>query len=381
MGHRSTTIAFIVVMLVVAVIWIVFKDRGETPSEEKPAPEREATEEAQADETAPTSEQADEEPTSEAETEEQVTEPEPPQPAERPGKGMSALALHVVDRNGNPPAALGVALVPLVGKGNVVHVQLPVEAPQTAEVVAGSYLVCVLVGQHGRDVLKPAGSAVRFVQVMTLRPNHVETLALSIGRQVVVSGTVRDFDNQPLAGADVMVQPLAIPNLPLARPAWLRRADTTNTAGAFRIEQVPAGDILVRVAKGGFTLSSREIRADFGDEVILHIVLAAGFAASGTVTTKQDAPIPGASVFYLTGVDDMFAEAATDEAGRYELLSLPHSGLGLFALADGFAYSTVPYAAPQRTGIGSISIALEPEKTIAGDVRYEDGAPVSGASV
>jgi hypothetical protein len=371
-GHRSTTIAFVVVMLILAVIWLVYKDAGKKPKESKEGAEAQTTEEARHDET--TEPHAGTEGAASEQAGQPVAEAEPVQPVAPPAPGMSALVVPVVDRQGGVPGGLGVALVPL-GGGDAIVESLPAGSMRTRDVPPGAYLVSIL------SVPSPAPGAVRYVRVVQLRPDHVETLALTLGPRVVVSGTVRDFDGQPIAGAAVAVRPDVPGRTTVALPDWLVCTASANTAGEFRVEQAPAGDLLVEAAGQGLALTSCETRADFGDELIVNLVLADGVALSGTVTDAQGSPIAGASVFYLAARDAPLAHTATDGSGRYELRLVPQAGLGLFTLAEGRAYRTVPRALLADAAGSVPPIVLEPESTIAGTVRYNDGEPAIAAVV
>ena len=135
MGHRSTTIAFIVVMLILAVIWVVYKDAGKKPDEAKEADETQTTDEDRHDETTEPGVGTDGDVAEQ--TEQPVTEAEPSQPVAPPADGMSALVVRVVDRQGHVPDTLGVALLPLGGEGELILERIPAGTTRTRDVPPG----------------------------------------------------------------------------------------------------------------------------------------------------------------------------------------------------------------------------------------------------
>jgi len=378
MGNRSTTIAFLVVMLVVFGIWMAFKDAGKKPAEEEALPAEETTEPPEGD-AAPEAETTPEAETRpEADTEEPVIEPEtPPLP---PSQSMSALAVRVTDRMGHAPGALSVALVPLYG-GEVLYEQLPTEDARVDDVPPGAYLVVVLTGTSPAGLIEPGAGAARYTRVMTLRPSRVETLAITVGPRVTVSGTVRDFDDRPVAAAIVTVRPRTGRGATAGLPEWLVRTATTNAAGAYQIDEVPAGGVEIQVARQGSALTSREFEAAFGAELVFHIVLPPGLPVTGAVTDLDGAPIANASVFFVAEPDRALALTTTDGTGAYVFDALPQTGLGFFALAEGYAYGDVPHRGADKDAGGAAPIVLPTEATIAGQVLFSDGSPVAGGAV
>lgn len=372
-GHRSTTVSFVVVMFAMAVIWFFYKDAAKKRQETTPPHDGKAVE--QATPKAPEGER-EKPPT---QTGDGATAPE--RDVRPPAQGRSALDVRVVEHDGTRPAALAVALIPLVGNGAVTYARLPVEDARTADVPPARYLVAVLTADDASQLARPSAAAVRCVHAMTLRPDHVETLSLRLGPPAVVSGTVRDFDDQPIAGAAVSAQPRVDQGVTQALPDWLIQTAQTNAAGEFRVAGVPAGEIDLVVERAAYATSLRHVSARFGDELIMHLVLADGVELTGRVTNNAAAPIAGALVGYLVRPDEIVAQTVTDARGRFTLGGLPHFGHALAACAEGYAYTEV--ACPDAGALvgQEVRIRLGLEQTISGHVLYADGRPARGTAL
>jgi len=209
-------------------------------------------------------------------------------------------------------------------------------------------------------------------------------VAASVGGRVVVAGST-----SPVAGADVMlVQVRSGPAMPQPMPgAPLRR--TTDDAGRFVFEEIPAGDYLVRASKAGFfedgpafTAAARPTTpvaiagaVDLGD-----LPLARGGAIAGRVLDSTGEPVAGAQVVAMHRVPRH--DPREDTPSWFPAGAMEHTNdLGEFRLFGVPPGECLVAAAPARSPAGATTAATIETTTFApGTIDPRAAARVTVAS-
>lgn len=207
-----------------------------------------------------------------------------------------------------------------------------------------------------------------------------------------VSGTVRDFQDQPLAGATVY----AIPMRPDGKPLQTAR---TNARGKFTLRGAKRGDLDMRVFAdaGARGLGGRYV---YGDSNDVEIKLEQPAQIALTFLDNRNQPVPnlgvslravGASPDARMDMPDAVRRsfrATTDARGRASLGALPRGMVALFSIGQ------KPTAKPQFSQLSptedtvtlnaptnEATIRLVPTVALAGHVALPDGQPASGFGI
>ncbi len=181
----------------------------------------------------------------------------------------------------------------------------------------------------------------------------------------------------PLAGAEVTL-------IREGGPAHMRFQ--TGPDGAFLLLEIPPGPYLLSGRHPRFLEGEVHVAVPAGGRATAALDLRPAARIFGRATDLSGSPLPGTHV-QLVDVDTLMAAgsrlvAKTDEAGRYELPSVPTGEWGLRFRHERFRIRDLLGIAV-RTGTEELEVnaALEVGARIAGRVLDEQGAPLAGASV
>jgi RNA polymerase sigma-70 factor (ECF subfamily) len=207
---------------------------------------------------------------------------------------------------------------------------------------------------------------------------------------------VRDAAGQPLADAEVTVEPRFVPlGVDHGRDVRLPRSGVlhdllvrrTDAAGGARFPALPlpaAARYTVRVATPAGTVRQAVELAIGGEtEVTVALPAVAPFAVHGVVRDERGAPIEGALIEALGSDMAGVTPARTDALGAYRLAHLPgiEGAVPIRASAPGFtrARATARVGAP--TPDAALDLVLERALPLYGVVVDARGRPVAGATV
>lgn len=194
------------------------------------------------------------------------------------------------------------------------------------------------------------------------------TTAWGQGRPV--AGTVVDQDGRPVENAEVVIFG-AISRI-ASRP---RLAETrTDARGAFRVEGVQPGPLLIRVRADGYARAAATVQRQAADD--LAIRLAPGRGAVGRVVDgRTNRPIAGARV------TAPFTELETDAEGRFEIDGLPVRAERLVIEITRNGYVPHHILVPDGTAPLDLEVRLDPGHAVGVEVVDDAGAPKAGVRV
>ena len=203
----------------------------------------------------------------------------------------------------------------------------PVAPIHEEEIDYKNYLVYVPPNGHG-----PACKEIDYFN------QNTDSLELKAYKPVTISGTVVTEDSQPIAGAQVWVEYIKLPESTVGYPFFLRTvaalpgwSATTDNNGVFHIDGVPDGvKIVLHVTKREFATSGITIKSGMVEEKKQVKMVPAAVIKGRVLNAKTGQPAAGVrvhaeGVVIILGPRRMimpWAEAVTDEKGRYELESL-----------------------------------------------------------
>jgi len=190
----------------------------------------------------------------------------------------------------------------------------------------------------------------------------------------VVSGVVFESDGRtPAASATVHLAGRVLTGFGFGGRSdeeGLLATTVTDGAGAFRFENVPAGNVLV-VAQRASTFEESAARGVVpeGGETQLQLVLpGGGGSVTGLVVDALGSPVAGAIVA------GGFTITVTDATGHFEIRGLPRGGVTVYGQGlDSPALGTVKVTTTGPGDVQDVVIALQPVGTIAGSVVEADG--------
>lgn len=302
-------------------------------------------------------------------------------------RGSTSIRGRLLDADGTRGAAVAGArlrFVPVERRGGSVPSR-PVETAEDGTFLAGGleegvYRVELVDAAWAFDPREPR------VQAEEGRARQVETwFAL---RRQVVSGSVIDTQDQPLAGASVrlVVDPTRPP--PPGSSGLPSVTVKTDAAGRFRIPRVAPGEgyRLVVSAKGFSPWLSNPFRVDRGEETQLKPVrLDEGWRVFVRLRDLDGDPVAGAEVTAVAARQPTAAEdpvwapvarrGVSDATGRLELIDLPGDDVLLTVAAPGFlpAHTVVSY--PRVADFRKADVTLYAARTLEGKVLPADGGP------
>lgn len=193
-------------------------------------------------------------------------------------------------------------------------------------------------------------------------------LRFEMHRQTRCSGTVRDAAGEVVAGARVSVhwQDGDVPSA------------TTDAQGRFRIDEVPATQVRIRIHNDRFLPLERRI--DLADtNGPLDLTLQPGERIGGVVQDADGQAVPGAGV-QLRGADGATASCTADPAGRFLAGGLEPGTYALTAIHPQNDQMLV-----RRTGVaaGTRDLVLRPHpiETVRFEVHTHDRSPCPGATI
>ncbi|GEM_PF-5318042 len=168
---------------------------------------------------------------------------------------------------------------------------------------------------------------------LTTEKYEVESgMALDLGdlyleRGAILSGTVRDAEGSPIAGAVVSI-PAARGTAALVIRGMGEEDDLsalTSPSGAFEIAGLSAGDHRIRVEHDAYAPYQGTASVSEGALHLEHdIVLAQGGRVQGIFRSKEGEPVVGGIVMISQGmVSDMRNMTTTDSRGYFEVENLP----------------------------------------------------------
>ncbi|MCY1040499.1 carboxypeptidase regulatory-like domain-containing protein [Corallococcus sp. bb12-1] len=153
---------------------------------------------------------------------------------------------------------------------------------------------------------------------------------------------------------------------------------TTNAAGAFVLEKVPAGTYELTAARTGYTQARQSLSVDADDsvEVSLALLRARG-RVSGVLTLEGSTDGSGVTVT-LEGANQT---ATTDAQGRFALEGVPTGSYVLKASRTGYATVSQPVEVTEGNDTLLTLLLGRYRGRIEGQVRLSDSAPALGVAV
>ncbi|MCY3964967.1 MAG: carboxypeptidase regulatory-like domain-containing protein [Acidobacteria bacterium] len=211
----------------------------------------------------------------------------------------------------------------------------------------------------GRFLFEALGAGPWFVEVVgeqlaedfgaiPLRPGEEREIELHLRARARLAGVVTDAYGEPVAGAEILVQPRDA----AGQVTGTHHSARTDAGGGYQADRVPSGPARIVARHPDYRDGVAEVVIEGGANEV-DLKLQPGWEISGTVTTAAGAPLALARVeAYLieppASLDEpadarrqvlprVPLEAVTDQSGNYRIGGLDDGRYELRAHADGYA--------------------------------------------
>jgi hypothetical protein len=217
-------------------------------------------------------------------------------------------------------------------------------------------------------------------------PGKIAPLRIVLRKGATAAGRVVDAEGQPIAGAELSLQPSSE-----SQRGWLANRSregggaTSGADGRFRFSDLGAGVFVLSAARSGFAaqaVQGIEIPAEPRTVDLGEVTLERATVLEGRVTDRRGAAVAGAEVDFFC-MDLFWAQVglkrrpsiATDAEGRFRIEDVPRGArCDLNVHKAGFAPLRLPQVeAPTRE---PLRIELAPAGTLSGRVVGPQGEPV-----
>lgn len=238
-------------------------------------------------------------------------------------------------------------------------------APKSAQATAqGRFVLRAMEAGKWTVTASAAGFAASSSVSVHAIPGEVAQVHLTLLPSAAISGRVVDGAGAPLAGVVVTAQ--------VQRGAVELHA-TSDAEGAFRLDGIAAGEVVLRARRDGSLPWQRTVRAPAEG---LEVRLERGGAVSGTVLDAKGEPLAGVPVWAQAAGSKRAAPlqtTRTDRAGAFQL-----SGL-----ADGEYRVVASRSDPgsEELRMTSAEASLQHGSAPPLTLRFEEGGPLQGVVV
>ncbi|MBI1318207.1 MAG: hypothetical protein GC168_04540 [Candidatus Hydrogenedens sp.] len=114
---------------------------------------------------------------------------------------------------------------------------------------------------------------------------------------------------------------------------------------------------------------------------LMALASAGASIVSGTVTSPNGGPVPGAQVFIEPGLDGAVQSTRAGTDGSFRFDDVPPGPCGVFAIAEGFGFGGEHANLAIEENATGLAIRLAPETTVAGRVTSAEGDALEGAVI
>lgn len=232
------------------------------------------------------------------------------------------------------------------------------------------------------------------VDAIRLGPGEERQIELRLRAHARLAGVVTDPYGEPVAGAEVLVQPRD----PAGQVTGTHHGARTDAGGAYDAYRVPSGPARIVARHPDYRDGVSEVVIEGGTNVV-DLKLQPGWEISGTVSTAAGSPVALARVeahpieppLSLDELADaqrqvlpmLQLEAVTDEDGTYRIGGLDDGRYELRAHADGYARSASGRLPVRVEGgsVAGIDFVLHRGITLRGVVTGRPSEALAGISV
>jgi protocatechuate 3,4-dioxygenase beta subunit len=308
------------------------------------------------------------EPTRAATSVDAPTDSDPSAAPEREARGVAANAPQrgptgslvvraVWSSSGKPAVNVGVRLQPESGPWQLVAAQAKTDAAGVARFAAIDAVRMRVLGDRDGEVRA------------NVAPKTTTEVVLVLASGVTVSGRVADRSGRGVSNAQIWIG---------GDDRWVALAEC-DSSGRYRVEDVPAADLLIATARDWAPSDTFEIPKSPVDDARHDFTLGGpGTSVVGQVLEGDDRPVAGAFVVLeFKGIGGL--STTTDDEGRFAHHGAPPGAARLRVSSLNFApaLTNIDVALERRN---EHIVRLEPGAELSGVVTL-DGAPVEDASV
>lgn len=232
------------------------------------------------------------------------------------------------------------------------------------------------------------------IGAIRLRSGEEREIELRLRARARLAGVVTDPHGEPVAGAEVLVQPLG----PTGQVTRTHQGAGTDAGGAYEVHRVPSGPARIVARHPDYRDGVTEVAIERGTNEV-DVKLQPGWEISGTVSTAAGSALalarveahrvePPLSLDELADAQRQVLprlplEAVTDQSGNYRIGGLDNGRYELRAHADGYARAASGRFPVRVDGgsVGGVDIVLHRGITLRGVVTGRPSDALAGISV
>lgn len=221
----------------------------------------------------------------------------------------------------------------------------------------------------------------------TARPGDAVSLVLP--KSGIIEGRVLDERGEPVRRFAIDVLSVVTAETP-ATPALFSRT-FESPDGAFRIDQLPAWDVIVRATAAEFAPTfSPILSVRAGDVEKLDLTLSKGCTLTGHAVDSSGAPLPGVyidaeSVIAAGEMTNLALEAAaqaeTEDDGSFSLSQVPKGAITVRGYDGIHAVTSVDIEVSSCDDLEPVKLVMSPGGSLSGVARDADGKPIAGTQL
>lgn len=242
---------------------------------------------------------------------------------------------------------------------------------------AGRYSLRVNSATCERATASAPGYGARTQMLAKLAAGSEHTLDFALQPGVAVRGTVHDDDSAPIIGATLRL------SSDDGNEAVTATSDSKGVYALLDVARTPDAQLNLHVHAEGHVLHWAKLTLPAEGDLHHDVRLVRGARIRGQVIDERGQPLSGADVWVgLARHSGDCLRAASDAAGRFELLGVGPGRLQLGALHQGFAEQVETFEVTSGVrGLPSVIVRLGRGRTVTGTVVDELGHPIAGVSI
>ncbi|WP_437946065.1 carboxypeptidase-like regulatory domain-containing protein [Sorangium sp. So ce296] len=214
-----------------------------------------------------------------------------------------------------------------------------------------------------------------------------DDVALMLPKSGIVEGHVYNERKEPITRFTVDVVTMAPDSTAAPAPLLSKRFEGPD--GAFRLDQMPAWPVLLRITASDYAPAFSElVYARAGENHKVDLTLSGGCTLTGTVHDEKGAPLAGvfldaesrdAAGAASQGSMDAASQAQSELDGRFRLEHVPPGEILVRGYSGGYATTTAGVQVSGCDDLAPIELTMSTGGSIVGVVRGSDGKPLAGA--
>lgn len=222
------------------------------------------------------------------------------------------------------------------------------------------------------------------VKAVSVSAGTTKTITVTLEEGQMVHGYIRDEGGRPMKGAQIVLMPIGVLNMPLAQQIERGKETKSNSDGYYRFENVDLATLnTISAHKAGYGRQAKtDLRMEGKDTTVeADFRLVPGLSIRGRVQSPTGEPIAGARVdaYGFVSIQNSRGSATSKSDGTFELIDIVEGPYQIRAHAQGWADAREPRV---EAGEQNLVLEMQPLGEVTGAVVVDlTDQPVSEFSL